>query len=91
MRRLLSPALPLEVADLTVALADHAEHPLGICCHPDPTLAEPERSASAASLIMDLEARCMWLADGNPCTAPFRRLDYGQLLGTADAGEEMVP
>jgi hypothetical protein len=29
---------------------------------------------------MDLDERRMWLADGRPCTAPYRELDYGSFL-----------
>ncbi len=36
---------------------------------------------TVTSVLMDLNARQMWLADGNPCTAPYRELDYSGFLG----------
>jgi len=29
---------------------------------------------------MDLVGQKMWIADGNPCTAPYRELDYAGFL-----------
>jgi hypothetical protein len=29
---------------------------------------------------MELESRTMWLADGQPCSVPFRRLDLSGVL-----------
>ena len=51
-----------------------------MCCHPDPRDPAPERGATVASLVMDLDARTMWLADGHPCTVPYRELDYTEFL-----------
>ncbi len=61
-------------------LSDHFYYPNAICSHPDVNLPPPERGATVASLIMDLDSRKMWLADGNPCQVPFRELDYQGLL-----------
>jgi isopenicillin-N N-acyltransferase-like protein len=51
-----------------------------VCCHPDPRLHPHDRGATLASVLMDLSARQMWLADGSPCEAPYRRLDYAGFL-----------
>jgi isopenicillin-N N-acyltransferase-like protein len=67
--------------DLTRLLADHAEHPFGVCCHPDLSVAPVEQSATIASVIMDLGRQAMWLADGPPCSTTFRRLDLTDLFG----------
>jgi isopenicillin-N N-acyltransferase-like protein len=61
-------------------LADHANHPSGVCCHPDRRWPVLEQGETVASVLMDVDARRMWLADGRPCTAPFRELDYSSLL-----------
>ena len=66
--------------DLASLLADHANYPSGICCHPDPRLDRLDQGATVASVVMDLDERTMWLADGRPCTAEYRRLDYGAFL-----------
>jgi isopenicillin-N N-acyltransferase-like protein len=70
----------LSVETFQEALADHANHPSGVCCHPDPRDAPPDQGATVASVIMDLDARRMWLADGQPCSHPYRTIDYGDFL-----------
>jgi isopenicillin-N N-acyltransferase like protein len=61
-------------------LADHATYPLGICSHPDPRITDLECGATVASVIMDLGERRVWLADGQPCSTPYRQLDYQDFL-----------
>jgi isopenicillin-N N-acyltransferase like protein len=62
-------------------LSDHADYPASICCHPE-LRAEPlDQAKTVTSVLMDLNARRMWIADGNPCTKPYRELDYSALLG----------
>jgi hypothetical protein len=39
-----------------------------------------DRGATVASVLMDLDARRMWVADGAPCSHPYRELDYGDFL-----------
>jgi isopenicillin-N N-acyltransferase-like protein len=70
----------LSIGDFRSALADHANHPSGVCCHPDPRWPVLEQGETVASVLMDLDGRRMWLADGRPCTAPYRELDYGTFL-----------
>lgn len=64
-------------------LADHANFPSGVCCHPDPRLGRLEQGATVASVLMDLDERTMWVADGHPCTVAYRHLDYGTFLSKA--------
>jgi isopenicillin-N N-acyltransferase like protein len=71
---------PLALGVVQEALRDHADHPNGVCCHPDPRDHPADQGATIASIVMDLEERVMWLADGNPCVAPYRRIDYGASL-----------
>ena len=73
------PKLSLE--DFRAVLADHANHPSGICCHPDARWDRLEQGETVASVLMDLDSRQMWLAEGHPCTAPYRQLDYRAFLG----------
>lgn len=61
-------------------LADHANHPSGICCHPDTRMEPYDRGATVASVLMDLDTKRMWVADGHPCTSPYRELDYSGFL-----------
>ena len=73
----------LTVEWLQAVFSDHANHPFGICAHRDPREKPTEQGETTASLIMDLDDRVLWLADGNPCTAGYRRLDYAEFLGSA--------
>ncbi len=70
----------LSIDTFREALADHANHPSGICCHPDVRMAPLDRGATVASVLMDLDARTMWVADGHPCTEPYREIDYSEFL-----------
>jgi isopenicillin-N N-acyltransferase-like protein len=64
-------------------LSDHAEHPYGICSHEDTRTDPVDQAATTASVVMDLDERRLWLADGNPCTSGYRELDYSDLLGAS--------
>jgi isopenicillin-N N-acyltransferase-like protein len=67
------------LGDLRVLLADHADYPHGICSHPDPHEHPLEQGATIASVLMDLNARRLWLAAGNPCRSPYQELDVSWL------------
>jgi isopenicillin-N N-acyltransferase like protein len=60
--------------DFRALLADHADYPNSICAHPDPADHPREQGATIASVLMDLNARHLWLAAGNPCQVPYERL-----------------
>jgi isopenicillin-N N-acyltransferase like protein len=66
-------------------LADHADYPHSICSHPDPDDHPLEQGATIASVLMDLNARRVWLAAGNPCQAPYSELDLSWLTAPASA------
>lgn len=72
------PAVSLD--DLRGALADHANYPSGVCCHPDARMAPHDQGRTVASVLMDLDVRTMWVADGHPCTTPYRELPYAEFL-----------
>jgi len=61
--------------DFRALLTDHADRPRSICAHPDPASHPCEQTATIVSVLMDLTARHIWLAAGNPCQAPYERLD----------------
>lgn len=65
---------------LQALLADHVNYPSGVCCHPDARLEKWDQGTTVASVIMDLDARRLWLADGHPCETPYRELDYAAFL-----------
>jgi isopenicillin-N N-acyltransferase like protein len=66
---------PMTLDHFRALLADHADYPHSICAHPDPTEHPCERSATIASVLMDLTERQIWVAAGHPCQAPYQRLD----------------
>jgi isopenicillin-N N-acyltransferase like protein len=70
----------LSIDDFRSFLADHANYPSGICCHPDARMAVHDQGATVASVLMDLDEKRMWVADGHPCTNPYRELDYAGFL-----------
>ena len=85
LREQLGGASSLSLKAVRQALADHAGHPSGVCCHPDGRWDPLEQGETVASVLMDLDERRMWLADGRPCTAPYRELDYGDFLSKPPA------
>jgi isopenicillin-N N-acyltransferase-like protein len=72
---------PVTVSLLQTVFADHANHPAGICAHADPRDKPNEQGETIVSLVMDVDRRVMWLADGTPCSAPYRRLEYAGFFG----------
>jgi isopenicillin-N N-acyltransferase-like protein len=75
----------ISIEDFRTLLADHANHPSGICCHPDARMDPFDQGATVASILMDLDRRRMWVADGHPCTSPYRELDYAEFLSKPSA------
>lgn len=72
---------PLGAEEFMTLLGDHAGYPYSICAHPDEADDPTEQGATVASVVMGLEGRTMWLADGQPCSVPYRRLDLSGVLG----------
>jgi isopenicillin-N N-acyltransferase like protein len=77
---------PATLDDFRALLADHADYPHSICSHPDPNEHPLEQGATIASVLMDLKARRLWLAPGNPCQVPYSELDLSCLTARAHAG-----
>lgn len=79
---------PIDEAGLRTILSDHATAPDAICRHVREELPAEEREESVASLIIDLTAGAIDLADGPPCAHPYRHLsiaDYLRLPGAVAA------
>jgi isopenicillin-N N-acyltransferase-like protein len=72
VRLLSGQAGEITVATLKDIFCDHFNHPFSICRHPDPGLPEVERSATLASMIVDLTAGEMHLAVGEPCKTEYQ-------------------
>jgi isopenicillin-N N-acyltransferase-like protein len=69
-RRLLSTAAAqgnVSTDTCSTILRDHAYGAYAICRHAEPSEPPLQRSATLASVVMDLSARTMYLAAGQPC------------------------
>jgi isopenicillin-N N-acyltransferase-like protein len=74
-RRLLRTAVAqghVSVETLQSILRDHAYGAYAICRHADASEPALDRSATRASVIMDLSARTLHLAPGQPCCEEYR-------------------
>lgn len=87
VRAFLGELEKIGVEDLMTVLGDHTNYPLAVCCHPDTRLPAEDHEATAASIVMDLDTKSLWLADGNPCTTPFRLLSYSEDFALAPERE----
>jgi isopenicillin-N N-acyltransferase-like protein len=61
-------------------LADHATAPHSICLHTQSSWAFPEQGESIASVIFDVTAGTLDLADGPPCQHAYRRHRVSELF-----------
>jgi isopenicillin-N N-acyltransferase-like protein len=61
-------------------LADHATSPGSICLHVEPDIPLVENHESIASIIFDLTAGTVKIAEGPPCENPYRRLSLEDCL-----------
>jgi hypothetical protein len=50
-----------------------------------------DQGATVASVLMDLDARRVLVADGHPCTVPYRELELGDLLMKPSPVREAMP
>jgi isopenicillin-N N-acyltransferase-like protein len=57
--------------DLIAMLRDESEGERSVCRHPDPALVAEVRMESVAGVVMDLDARTMWIAPDVPSKVDF--------------------
>lgn len=57
----------IDMDAMRAAMTDHFSAPASICRHPDPSLPEPKRVITVASLVLDLESRVLYASDGQLC------------------------
>jgi isopenicillin-N N-acyltransferase-like protein len=79
LRELVTDRPPSTPGDAMAILADHDGEPQAICVHPDPPDGD-EAVGILFSMVCHLEERRMWVAEGNPCSAPFEEIDLGGAL-----------
>jgi isopenicillin-N N-acyltransferase-like protein len=75
MRLLLEARQPLSVGDAQACLRDHDNFPDSICRHVHPDDPPEEACPTIVSVVMDLNERALWLAEGQPCEHVYER--YG--------------
>lgn len=69
IRDVLSARRTLDVGDVQEALRDHDGYPVSICRHAD--VIDARTWTTVASVVMDLDARRLWLGVGPPCQHPY--------------------
>jgi isopenicillin-N N-acyltransferase-like protein len=72
--QLLAESDPQTPEDLMDIMRDHDSSPQAICLHPDPQEGD-EASACLFSMVVDVRAKRLWVAVGNPCEAPYEEID----------------
>jgi isopenicillin-N N-acyltransferase-like protein len=78
LSELLDERRPRTPDQLMELMADHGSSPQSICLHPDPDEGE-EASACLFSMVVDVEARRMWVAEGNPCENDYQEIDLSDV------------
>jgi isopenicillin-N N-acyltransferase-like protein len=63
---------PIRQENLAEIARDHFCHPNGICRHPDERLINVRRTATLASVMLDLKNRIMNIATGQPCESKYQ-------------------
>ena len=63
----------LDDARLIELLRDHEGYPQSLCAHPSPLWPESEAYATVLGIVMDLDAKTILAAPGNPCVTEFER------------------
>ncbi|MDA8344742.1 MAG: C45 family autoproteolytic acyltransferase/hydrolase [Thermaerobacter sp.] len=62
---------------------DHFGYPYSICRHVNPEDAPYDQVLSAASIVMDLEARTIWISGGTPCEEEYRRFELAAVMANS--------
>jgi isopenicillin-N N-acyltransferase-like protein len=78
LQTLLAEREPRTPRDAMEILRDHEGELQSICLHPDPADGD-EASSVLFSMVCHLEERRMWVAAGNPCTAPYEEIDIPEV------------
>lgn len=70
-RLLRKQAGSLDLAKIKTVLADHTSRPHGLCRHSDPSQDAVRQTMTLASVVLDLDDRTMWIAEGTPCNTDY--------------------
>lgn len=69
---------------LREVLRGHDNAPNGVCSHPDPAAHPMSARTTVASVIADLAAGDLWLAEGPPCASEYRHYPLRAVFGPAN-------
>jgi len=64
----------INIGSFQRVLKDHFSYPDSICRHVNPRDSEPNQLATQFSIVMDLEERTLYMAEGTPCQNEYHRL-----------------
>jgi isopenicillin-N N-acyltransferase like protein len=67
----------LDMPQIQAALSDHSSFPHGLCRHSDPTMPPIRQTMTLASVVLDLDDRVLWIAEGTPCDNEFVAVPLG--------------
>jgi isopenicillin-N N-acyltransferase like protein len=79
LRASLAERTPRTPHDVMAVLADHGDGSQRICLHADAEDGE-ESDAVLFSMVCDPESAKIWVALGNPCSAPFEEIELADVL-----------
>jgi isopenicillin-N N-acyltransferase-like protein len=65
----------LDLAKIRAALSDHTGYPSALCRHSDERQPAVRHTMTLASVVLDLDERAMWIAEGPPCESDYIRID----------------
>lgn len=77
----------IDMATIKAALADHTSWPHGLCRHSDPAQPPVRQTMTLASVVLDLDARTMWIAEGTPCDADYAPVALDETATNREAAE----
>jgi isopenicillin-N N-acyltransferase-like protein len=77
--------------DIVEVLRDHYSFPDSICRHPDPDQPENEAVASVYSIVMDLDARELYIASHSPCAEKYARWRLSEVFSPSATATTHFP
>lgn len=80
LRQLVEERAPATAQDMMEVMRDHDSSPQAICLHPNAAEGD-EASACMFSMVVDVDARRMWVAPGHPCENDYQEIDLSDLGG----------
>jgi isopenicillin-N N-acyltransferase-like protein len=79
MIELLATRAPETIEDVMELMRDHAALPQAICLHPADSEGL-ETDCVVFSMVCDVGARRMWVANGTPCSHPYEEVDVADVF-----------